>query len=136
MDNYLTYAKTGVAVIGGTLIGLLGGWDMALRVLIYFVVADYITGITAAWYEKKLNSDVGMRGIAKKVLLFVPVGIGYCLDSLTGTEVIRSLAIFFYIGNEGLSILENLTKMGIKFPAVIKDALEQIEKKQEGNGDA
>jgi toxin secretion/phage lysis holin len=124
--------KATVTVTGGLLVGLLGGWDMALKVLVLFVVIDYITGLSAAWYEKKLDSNVGLRGIAKKILLFVPVAIGFWLDTLLNTEVLRSLAIFFYIANEGLSVLENLSRMDIPVPAGIKDALEQMQKKKEG----
>lgn len=135
MDNLLQYAKYTIATIGGLLTGLLGGWDVALQVLVLFVVLDYITGLTAAWYEKKLNSNVGLRGIAKKILLFVPVAVGYWLDVALGTEILRSLAIFFYIANEGLSILENLSRTGVPVPAPLKAALEQLKEKQEGTAD-
>lgn len=137
MSDYLTYFKAAIAIAGGMICGLLGGWDVALQVLVIFVVADYLAGVAAAWYLKKLDSNVGLRGIAKKILLFVPVGIGYWLDTLLGAELLRSLAIFFYIANEGLSILENLGRMDIPIPAVIKAALEQLRKKgeaQDGGG--
>lgn len=132
MENALSYVKYGVTIIGGLLTGLLGGWDMALQVLVLFVALDYITGLAAAWYEKKLDSNVGMRGIAKKILLFVPVAVGYWLDIALGTEMLRSLAIFFYIANEGLSILENLSRAGVPIPAPLKAALEQLKDKQGG----
>ncbi|MBW2672569.1 MAG: phage holin family protein [Deltaproteobacteria bacterium] len=132
MDNLIPSIKAAVAIVGGLLVGLLGGWDVALKILVIFVVMDYIAGLTAAWYEKKLDSNVGLRGIAKKILLFVPVAIGYWLDILLGAEILRNLAIFFYIANEGLSILENLSRMDIPIPGVIKDALDQIKKKSEG----
>ncbi|SMB97924.1 holin, Cph1 family [Thermanaeromonas toyohensis ToBE] len=132
MENIGSYVKWTIATIGGLLTGLLGGWDVALKVLVLFVVLDYITGLTAAWYEKRLNSDVGLKGIAKKILLFVPVAVGYWLDIALGTEVLRSLAIFFYIANEGLSILENLSRAGVAVPAPLKAALEQLKEKQGG----
>lgn len=123
--------KNSLAITGGFLVGLLGGWDIALKVLLIFVIADYLTGLSAAWYQKKLNSEIGLKGIIKKFCLFIPVGIGFWLDSLTGTEFLRSLAIFFYIANEGISILENLAKMGILIPGAVKEALEQL-KKEDG----
>lgn len=132
MDNLIPSIKAAVAVAGGLLVGLLGGWDVALKILVIFVVMDYTTGLAAAWYEKKLDSNVGLRGIAKKILLFVPVAIGYWLDTLMGHQILRSLAIFFYIANEGLSMLENLSRMDIPIPNAIKDALDQLKKKSEG----
>jgi toxin secretion/phage lysis holin len=105
---------------------------MALQVLVLFVVLDYATGLVAAYEEQTLNSRVGFKGIAKKVLLFVPVAVAYWLDMLLGQEILRSLAIFFYIANEGLSMVENLARAGIPFPEQIQTALEQL-KKAEGD---
>jgi len=124
-----------IAALGGAITALLGGWNMMLQVLVGFVVADYITGLIAAWYEKKLNSDVGLRGIAKKVLLFVPVAIGFWLDQILGQEILRNLSIWFYIANEGLSILENLTTVGVPFPPALADALEQLKAKEESHAE-
>lgn len=123
--------KWGIASVGGLLVGLLGGWDVALKVLVIFVILDYITGVTAAFVEKKLDSNVGFRGIAKKILLFVPVVVGYWLDVAAGVQVFRSMAIFFYMANEGLSILENLGRAGVAIPASLKAALEQMKQKAE-----
>jgi len=131
MENTLTGAKWLTTFAGGFLVGLLGGWDMALQVLVIFVILDYATGLTAAWYEKQLDSNVGLRGIAKKILLFVPVVVGYWFDVAMGTEVFRNLAIFFYIANEGLSILENLGRAGVPIPAPLKAALERLKQKSE-----
>ena len=129
MQDVLTGAKWLTTFVGGLLVGLLGGWDMALQILVLFVVLDYITGLTAAWYEKKLDSNVGLRGITKKILLFIPVVVGYWFDQAMGTEIFRSLAIFFYMANEGLSILENLGRAGVPIPAPLKVALEQLKQK-------
>lgn len=131
LDSVLEWGRWAAAVIGGLLIGFLGGWDVALQVLVYFVVADYVTGVIAAFYEKKLDSEVGMWGIFRKILLFIPVAIGFWLDTLAGVEVFRSMAIFFYLANEGLSILENLGRMGIPFPDALRAALEQLKKTEE-----
>lgn len=131
MNNIITGIKVTFALIGGWITAVLGGWDIALQVLVLFVVLDYITGLIAAWYEKRLNSRVGFRGIAKKILLFVPVAVGYWLDVLLGQEILRSLAIWFYLANEGLSMLENLGRCGVPILAPLKDALEQLKKKGE-----
>ena len=126
MGNFLVWLKWLITLVGGFLTSLLGGWDMALQVLVLFVVLDYATGLVAAYGEQNLNSRVGFRGIAKKILLFVPVAVAYWLDMLLGQEILRSLAIFFYIANEGLSMMENLGRAGVPFPEQIQEALEQL----------
>ena len=131
MSNTLTWIKGVFALVGGSITAVLGGWDLALQVLVLFVVLDYITGLVAAWYSKTLNSQVGFRGICKKVLLFIPVAICYALDQVIGQEILRSLAIFFYLANEGLSITENLGLCGVPVPVPLLDALEQLKKKGE-----
>ena len=126
MSNFLIWLKWLVALVGGLLTSLLGGWDMALQVLVLFVILDYATGLVAAYGEQSLSSRVGFRGITKKIMLFVPVAVAYWLDMLLGQEILRSLAIFFYIANEGLSMLENLGRAGVPCPEQIQTALEQL----------
>lgn len=132
MENALIWLKWAAALVGGAITAALGGWDMALQILVFFVVLDYLTGLVAAWYEKKLDSNVGFRGIAKKILLFVPIAVAYALDQMLGQEILRSLAIFFYLANEGLSMLENLGRAGVPIPEPLRVALEQLKKKGEG----
>jgi len=132
MSNFLIWLKWLVTLVGGLLTSLLGGWDMALKVLVLFVVLDYATGLVAAYGEQNLNSRVGFRGIAKKILLFVPIAVAYWLDMLLGQEILRNLAIFFYIANEGLSMMENLGRAGVPFPVQIQEALEQLKKAEGG----
>jgi len=129
MDKVVKYLKYAIAIVGGVLTGLLGGWDMMLQVLVFIVILDYATGLAAAWVEKTLNSEIGARGILKKVLLFVVVILAYQLDRAIGQEVFRSLAIWFYLANEGLSIIENCARAGLPIPASIRTALEQLKKK-------
>ncbi len=131
MSNTLTWIKGVFALVGGSITAVLGGWNLALQVLVLFVVLDYITGLVAAWYEKRLDSRVGFKGICKKILLFVPIAICYALDQMIGQEILRSLAIFFYIANEGLSVAENLGRCGVSVPVALMDALEQLKKKGE-----
>lgn len=133
-ENFLLYGKGIVTFIGTVVSWLLGGWDMALQILVLFVVADYLTGLCAAWREKSLDSNVGFYGIAKKILLFVPIAIGYWLDLLTGQEILRNICIFFYMANEGLSILENLGRCGVDIPSFLQKALLQLKEKSEADG--
>ena len=132
MRTILNNIKFTVALALGTITTLLGGWDMMMKVLVLFVVLDYASGLIAAFMEKGLNSKVGFNGICKKILLFIPIMVAYALDMVLNTGVLRSLAIWFYIANEGLSILENLGKAGIRVPKPLMDALEQLREKGDG----
>lgn len=127
LDSLQIIAGITLAALGTAASALLGGWDMWLQVLVYFVIADYLTGVLAAFCLKKLSSEVGARGIAKKVFIFLLVGIAYQIDMLAGTELVRAAVCAFYIGIEGLSILENAGKLGIPLPEVLTSALEQMQ---------
>ncbi len=139
MKEFWNIVQVFFAAVGGWLGWFLGGCDGLLYALIAFVVADYITGVMCAVIDKKLSSEVGFKGIFKKVLIFLLVGIGHVLDSqVIGTgSVMRTAVIFFYISNEGVSLLENCTHLGLPFPAKLKDVLEQLHDRSEGkdNGD-
>ena len=132
MDRALIYIKYILATVGGLLTTLLGGWDMMLKVLVLFVVLDYFVGVMAAFMTKTLNSNIGFKGICKKILLFVPIVIAYYIDQAMGADILRNLAIWFYLANEGLSIMENLGKAGVLIPKPLIDALEQIKQKNDG----
>lgn len=113
--------------IATTLLYFLGGWDIALQVLLIVVVLDYITGIAKAIYNKKMNSTVGLKGIIKKVGYFIIVAVAVILDRITGnTGAIRTLVIYFFVANEGISILENWGGMGLPLPQKLTDTLEQL----------
>lgn len=120
-------------IIGGYLGWFLGGLDGFMYALIAFVAIDYITGIMVAILEKKLSSEIGFRGIFKKVLIFVLVGIGHIIDNnvIQTGSVIRTAVIFFYLSNEGISIIENSSKIGLPIPKKLKSVLEQIGKEEE-----
>ena len=119
--------------IGGWLGWFLGGCDGFLYALIAFVVIDYITGIMCAVADKKLSSAVGFKGICKKVLIFALVGGGHILDVyVIGTgSVLRTAVIFFYLSNEGVSLIENAAYLGLPVPKKLKDVLEQLHKRSE-----
>lgn len=116
------------AAIGGWLGYFLGGCDGLLIALIIFVVCDYITGVLCAISDKKLSSAVGFKGICRKVLIFILVGIANILDIhvLDHEGVLRTAIIFFYISNEGLSLTENAAHLGLPIPGKLKDVLEQL----------
>lgn len=125
--------------VGGWLGYFLGGCDGLLYALIAFVVIDYITGVMCAIIDKKLSSAVGFKGIFRKVLIFLLVGIANIIDvQVIGTgAVLRTAVIFFYISNEGVSLLENAGHLGLPIPEKIKTVLEQLhdraENGKEGN---
>lgn len=121
------------AGIGGWLGYFLGGCDGLLFALLAFVVIDYITGVMCAIADKTLSSEVGFKGICRKVLIFLLVGIANILDvQVIGTgSILRTAVIFFYISNEGVSLLENAAHLGLPVPSKMKAVLEQLHDKSE-----
>ena len=128
MKEIWNWIQVTFAVVGGWLGYFLGGWDGFLYALLTFVVIDYITGLMCAVLDKKLSSEVGFRGIFKKVLIFSLVAIGHIIDKkvIGDGSVIRTAVIFFYLSNEGISILENAVHVGLPVPQKLKDILEQL----------
>ena len=121
------------AALGGWLGWFLGGCDGLLYALIAFVVVDYITGVMCAVVDRKLSSEVGFKGIFKKILIFLLVGIANLLDvNIIGNgSVLRTAAIFFYLSNEGVSLLENATHLGLPVPEKLKSVLQQLHDRAE-----
>ena len=119
--------------IGGWLWWFLGGCDGLLYALIAFVVIDYITGIMCAVADKKLSSAVGFKCICKKVLIFALVGLGHILDTrvIGAGSVLRTAVIFFYLSNEGVSLVENAAHLGLPVPKKLKEVLEQLHDRAE-----
>jgi toxin secretion/phage lysis holin len=130
MKNILNILQLIFTALGGYLGWFLGGVDGFMYALITFVVIDYVTGLMVAVLERKLSSEVGFRGIFKKVLIFVMVGIGNIVDIhlIKNGSAIRTAVIFFYISNEGISIIENSAKVGLPIPEKLKDILKQLNK--------
>jgi toxin secretion/phage lysis holin len=113
------------AAMGGYIGWFLGGFDGFLYALVAFVVIDYITGVMVAAIEKKLSSNIGFKGISRKVLIFMLAGIGHTIDFyiIEKGSAVRTAVIFFYLSNEGLSILENAALAGLPIPEKLKEVL-------------
>lgn len=121
-----------LSVLFTTFVYLLGGFDVALQSLLIVIVIDYITGVSSAIYNKKLSSKVGLKGIIKKFCYLCIVALSVVIDNLLGqTGMIRSLVIYFFVANDGLSIIENMADMNIKLPKKLIESLEQIKNKGE-----
>lgn len=133
MKELWNVLQAAFATIGGCLGWFLGGCDGLMYALIAFVVIDYITGVMCAVVDKKLSSSVGFKGICKKVLIFLLVGIGHIIDvNVIGNgSILRTATIFFYLSNEGISLIENATHLGLPVPQKLKDILEQLHDRAE-----
>lgn len=130
MDNMLKFI---VAVSGSAASFFYGGWSSLLSVLLTFVVIDYVSGVAAAAKEGKLNSSIGGWGIAKKVSIFGIVAVAHLVDTTMGeAHLFRDAAIFFYLSNELLSLIENAGRLGAPIPPGLKRAVEVLK----GKGDA
>ena len=130
-----TFFSTLAAIGAGIASTLLGGWDKSLEILLIFIIMDYVTGVGAAFRTKTLKSSVGFEGLMKKGTIFLIVILAAQLDRITGNAagVFRTATAFFFIANEGLSIVENVGEMGIKLPAFITGALTKLRDGQDSD---
>ena len=128
MDNLSNYLKGVVAIVGTALTWLFGAWDTALMVLVCFMALDYCTGVVRAFINKEVSSDIGLKGIARKTVILIVLIVAVLLDRLlnTGTWVFRTIVCYFYIANEGISLLENCAGLGLPVPESIQNALVQL----------
>ncbi|MDK7785443.1 MULTISPECIES: phage holin family protein [Gardnerella] len=131
MKEFWNTLQLAFTVVGGWLGYFLGGCDGLILALLLFVVTDYITGVMCAAVDKKLSSSVGFKGIFRKVLIFMLVGIANIIDFqvIKQGSVIRTAVIFFYLSNEGLSLIENAAHLGLPVPEKLKNVLEQLHDK-------
>lgn len=120
--------QTSLAGLGATIAAFLGGLDGLIYALIAFVIADYITGVLAAISERRVSSAIGFKGISRKIVLFALIGLAHMLDvHIIGTPgVLRTATILFYLSNEGISLVENATRLGLPIPAQMRGALDAI----------
>ena len=135
MKELWNTAQAIFSILGGWLGYFLGGCDGLVYALIAFVAIDYITGVMCAVADRKLSSEIGFKGICKKVLIFLIVGMAHILDvHIIGTGcVLRTAVIFFYLSNEGVSLLENAAHLGLPIPQKIKNVLEQLHTRSEND---
>ena len=135
MKQIWTGIQLAFTALGGFLGWFLGGLDGFLYALIAFTVIDYITGVMCAIVDKNLSSAVGFKGICRKVLIFTLVGVGNIVDVYVLGEagVLRTAVIFFYLSNEGVSLLENSAHLGLPIPEKLKDVLEQLHDRNGGS---
>jgi len=133
MKEFWNMIQAVFTMVGGWLGYFLGGCDGLLFALVVFVAMDYITGVMSAAADQKLSSEVGFKGICRKVLIFMMVGIANVLDvQIIGNgSVLRTAVIFFYLSNEGVSLLENAGHLGLPIPSRLKVVLEQLHERSE-----
>lgn len=133
----------GLSLAGTFVAEALGGWDAAMQVLVALMVADYVTGVlvAAVWHNSNksqsgaLDSKAGFKGLVKKCMILLLVWIGVLLDQAMGTNYIRTAVVLFFIGNEGISLLENLGLMGVPYPAFLQKALEALHDRGDQGGE-
>ncbi|MBO6267946.1 MAG: phage holin family protein [Clostridium sp.] len=137
MKEFWNVIQAVFTAVGGWLGYFLGGCDGLLYALLIFVTLDYLTGLMCAIVDKKLSSEIGFRGIFKKVMIFVMVGIGQVLDvqCLGSVGILRTAVIFFYLSNEGVSLVENAAHLGLPIPEKLKAVLEQLHDRAEKEED-
>lgn len=128
MDKFLNLLRYIVAIAGTGITWLFGTWDMALTILVTFMILDYGTGFLRGYINKELSSDIGLHGIARKAVIFIVLIVAVCLDRLinSGNWIFRTLVCYFYIANEGLSLIENCASLGAPVPQQLLDALAQL----------
>ena len=137
MKEFWSMIQAVFAGLGGWIGYYLGGCDGLLFALVAFVAVDYLTGVMCAVTDKKLSSEVGFKGICRKVLIFLLVGIANIIDAqvLGQVGVLRTAVIFFYLSNEGVSILEIAGHLGLPIPEKLKTVLEQLHDRSEKDGE-
>lgn len=118
----------GITAVGGTVLSNFLGWDQSLKVLLVAMVIDYVTGVLAAYINPHmaLNSQKGFKGICKKIIIILLVALAHELDKMTGQPLVQTMVVCFFIGNEGLSIVENAAKAGLPIPQKLRETLEQL----------
>lgn len=128
MENIVNIFKACVAVVGTFLTWIFGDWDIAVMALIAFMALDYLSGVLKAYINKEMSSEVGLKGLTRKFLILLVLIAAVLLDRLinTGEWVFRTIVCYFYVANEGISLLENAAALGLPVPDAIKNALAQL----------
>ena len=133
MDKLFNWVSVVVGIFGGVFAWAFGAWDKLLCALITLIILDYITGLLKGWYTKRLSSEIGFKGIAKKIVILIMVVTANVLQTVIGDKImLREIVIMFFIANEGLSLLENCAEInGGNIPKKLKDVLLQLRGKSE-----
>lgn len=133
MEKYFNNISIITSFAGGFLASLFGGWDILLKTILFLAVMDYVTGWIKGIYEKNLSSEIGFRGILKKIVMFIVIAAAYNIQTLISSNIpVREVVIMFYIANEGLSLLENAA-IFVPIPERLKDILLQLRDKNTEN---
>ncbi len=133
MDKVFNWISIVIGMAGGFLAYWLGGWDVLLKTIVFLAVVDYVTGIIKAVYSGVLSSEIGFRGLLKKIVMFIVIASAFSIQDLMGNTVpLREIVIMFYIANEGLSLLENAAVF-IPIPEGLKNVLLQLREKDSGD---
>ena len=128
MDKYFNDISIIFGLVGGFICSFLGGWDMLLKSIVILMVLDYVTGLLKAIYNKELSSEIGFKGLIRKITIFIVIATAYVIQGIVGDEVpLREITILFFIANEGISLVENASEF-IPIPEKLKDVLIQIRK--------
>lgn len=130
IEKYLNVAKMVFGVIGGAISGIIGGWDALTHAMVFLLIMDYLTGVGKSIINKQLSSAVGFIGLFKKVLIFVVIAVAVEMQKIIGNGIpLREIVIMFYIANEGISLIENISEF-IPLPQKVKDIFVQIKDKE------
>ncbi|WP_419749290.1 phage holin family protein [Terrisporobacter petrolearius] len=131
MEKYFNEISVGFGLIGGFMCKFLGGWDMLLKAIVILVVLDYVTGLLKAIYNKSLSSEIGFKGLIRKIIIFVVIATAYVIQGIVGDVIpLREITILFFIANESLSLLENAGEF-VPIPDKLKDTLIQLRDNKE-----
>lgn len=131
MEKFFNSVSIIGGAVGGFIVSLLGGWDKLIMALLILMILDYITGLIKAIYNKELSSEIGFKGLLKKVLILVVVAVAVITEQHLGIPAVREIVIMFFAVNEAISILENASLMGLPIPEKLKEALLQLRKNDE-----
>ena len=131
MDKYFNDISIVFGLVGGFICGFLGGWDMLLKSIVILMVLDYVTGLLKAIYNKELSSEIGFKGLIRKITIFIVIATAYVIQGIMGDEIpLREIVILFFIANEGISLIENASEF-IPIPEKLKEILIQLRKESE-----
>lgn len=128
MDKYFNNISIVFGLVGGFVCNFLGGWDMLLKSIVILMVLDYVTGLLKAIYNKELSSEIGFKGLIRKITIFIVIATAYVIQGIMGDEIpLREIVILFFIANEGISLIENASEF-IPIPEKLKEVLIQLRK--------